>query len=58
MGCGEDYCRSNLRLKLPAVRGFIEQVRGNHHILVYGDHTSDILALCKEFDVTPVFVSQ
>lgn len=56
VGHGEDYCRTNLRVKIPDVRAFIRQVRGNHHILVYGDHTEGIRMLCGELGITPVSV--
>ncbi len=56
VGHGEDYCRSKLRVKVSGVREFIRQVRGNHHILVYGDHRERIRALCTEFGIVPVLV--
>ena len=56
-GFGEDFCRSNLRIKIPNVGSFIKEARGNHHILVYGDHSKGILALCEAFGITPVPVS-
>jgi L-fucose isomerase-like protein len=56
VGYGEDYCRTNLRVKVPDARAFIRQARGNHHILVYGDHTGKIKALCEEFDIAPVSI--
>lgn len=56
VGHGEDYCRSNLRVKVSGVREFIRQVRGNHHILVYGDHMERTRALCTEFGIAPVSV--
>ena len=54
---GEDYCRSNLRVKIPDVGSFIREAQGNHHILVYGDHAEGITALCGAFGITPVPVS-
>jgi L-fucose isomerase-like protein len=51
---GEDHCRSNLRVQVPDVASFIRESRGNHHILVYGDHTKGIMALCEAFGITPV----
>ncbi|MFC1886322.1 hypothetical protein ACFLZM_04635, partial [Thermodesulfobacteriota bacterium] len=54
VGFGEGYCRSNLRIKVPSVGSFIEDIRGNHHILVYGDHTDGIRSLCNEFGIIPV----
>ena len=54
---GEDYCRSNLRVQVPDVGSFIREARGNHHILVYGDHTKGIMALCETFGITPLPVS-
>jgi L-fucose isomerase-like protein len=56
LSCGEDYCRTNLRVKIQDARAFIRQVRGNHHILVYGDHAKGIADLCHEFGITPVSV--
>jgi L-fucose isomerase-like protein len=56
VGFGEDYCRSNLRVKVPDVKSFIKEVRGNHHILVYGDHSDGISALCESFGICPVSV--
>ncbi|MDH7499737.1 MAG: hypothetical protein QHH30_05055 [candidate division NC10 bacterium] len=53
-GYGEDYCRTNLRVKIQDVRAFVRQVRGNHHILVYGDHGKGIEDLCREFGIRPV----
>jgi hypothetical protein len=54
VGYGEDYCRSNLRIKLDNVRAFMDQIRGNHHILAYGDHGERIVALCREFGIAPL----
>ena len=54
IGYGEDYCRSNLRIKLDNVRGFMDQIRGNHHIIAYGDHGKQIVDLCQEFGIVPV----
>jgi len=54
---GEDYCRANLRIQVPDAGSFIREARGNHHILVYGDHTKGITALCEAFGITPVPVS-
>jgi len=56
VGYGEDYCRTNLRVKVQDARAFVRQVRGNHHILVYGDHAKGIEDLCMEFGITPVCV--
>jgi len=56
VGYGEDYCRTNLRVKIQDARAFVRQVRGNHHILVYGDHAKGIEDLCMEFGITPVCV--
>jgi L-fucose isomerase-like protein len=53
-GFGEDYCRSNLKIKIPDVKSFIKEARGNHHILVYGDHKKAIIALCEAFGITAV----
>ena len=54
VGFGEDYCRSNLRVKISDVASFMREVRGNHHLLVYGDHTRRITALCAAFGIHPV----
>jgi hypothetical protein len=51
---GEDYCRTNLKIHVSDVRGFIRQVRGNHHIVVYGDWTNRIRDLCGEFGIETV----
>lgn len=56
VGYGEDYCRTNLRVKVPDARAFIRQARGNHHILIYGDHAEGIEALCDAFGITPVSI--
>jgi L-fucose isomerase-like protein len=56
VGYGEDYCRTNMRVKIPDPSAFIRQARGNHHILVYGDHTAKIKALCEEFGIGPVSI--
>lgn len=56
VGYGEDYCRTNLRVKVPDARAFIRQARGNHHILTYGDHTEKIKGLCEEFGIAPVSI--
>lgn len=53
-GHGEDYCRSNLRVKIPDVGRFMARITGNHHILVYGDYTKRIEALCEAFGILPV----
>ena len=57
VGHGEDYCRSNLRVNVADVSEFMSQVRGNHHVLVYGDYTERIRDLCKEFGIVPVSAS-
>jgi len=54
VGYGENYCRTNMRVKVPDARAFIEQARGNHHILVYGDQCERIRALCEEFGIATV----
>jgi L-fucose isomerase-like protein len=54
VGHGEDFCRHNLRVKIPDVTGFMRQVRGNHHVLVYGHYTERIVDLCAEFGIIPV----
>jgi len=54
ISCPEGYCRFNLRLKVADAGELIRQARGNHHILVYGDHTHGIEALCAEFGIVPV----
>jgi hypothetical protein len=54
---GEAYCRSNLRVQVPDAGSFIRETRGNHHILVYGDHAKGIAALCELFGITPLSVS-
>ncbi len=54
VGYGEDYCRSNLRIKLGDVRAFMEEVRGNHHIIADGDYGKGIIDLCYEFGIVPV----
>jgi L-fucose isomerase-like protein len=51
---GEDYCRTNLKIQVSDVRRFIRQVRGNHHIVVYGDWTNRIKDLCGEFGIETV----
>jgi L-fucose isomerase-like protein len=51
---GEEYCRYNVRLHVPDTREFIRQVRGNHHIFVYGDHREPIEALAGEFGIAAV----
>ena len=56
VGYGEDYCRTNMRVKISDARAFVRQTRGNHHILVYGDHAEGIKALCEEFSITPVSI--
>jgi L-fucose isomerase-like protein len=54
VGYGEDYCRTNMRVKIADTRAFIRQARGNHHILVYGDQCERIRALCEEFGIAAV----
>lgn len=54
VGFGEDYCRTNLRVKVKDVKCFIRELRGNHHILVYGDHTKGIQALGRAFGLKVV----
>ena len=54
LGYGEDFCRHSLRVKIPGVTGFMRQVRGNHHILVYGHYRERIVDLCAEFGIIPV----
>ncbi len=56
VGYGEEYCRTNMRVKIADTRAFIRQARGNHHILVYGDHTARIKALCEELGIRPVSI--
>lgn len=54
IGSGEDHCRTNLKVKIPSVRGFMREVRGNHHILVPGDHSEGIGELSRLFGIKPV----
>lgn len=54
VGYGEDFCRHNLRVKISDVTGFMRQVRGNHHVLVYGHYRERIVDLCAEFGIIPV----
>ena len=54
IGYGEDYCRSNLRIKLDDVRGFMDQMQGNHHLVAYGDHGARIVDFCNQFGIAPV----
>jgi L-fucose isomerase-like protein len=54
LGYGEDFCRHNLRVKIPDVTGFMRQVRGNHHVLVYGHYGERIVDLCAEFGIIPI----
>ncbi len=54
IGYGEDYCRSNPRIKLDDVRAFMDQVKGNHHIIAYGGHGKRMVDLCAEFGIAPV----
>lgn len=56
IACEEGYCRFNLRVKVANAGELIRQVRGNHHILVYGDHTERIKDLCRELGIVPVAV--
>lgn len=56
IGSGEDHCRTNLKVKIPSVRGFMREVRGNHHILVPGNHAEGIHDLCCLFGIQPIHV--
>jgi L-fucose isomerase-like protein len=56
IGSGEDYCRTNLKVRIRNVRGFMREVRGNHHILVPGDYSEGISELCRLFGIKPVHI--
>jgi L-fucose isomerase-like protein len=54
--CGENHCRTNLRIQISDVNVFLNHAPGNHHILVYGNHTERIRELCALFHIKAIFL--
>lgn len=45
--CDTTACRTTVTVKISDAREFIRKALGNHHALVYGDHTGEIRALSQ-----------
>lgn len=55
-GMGDDnLCRTQVEVRLDCkVEDFLNNVLGNHHVIVYGDHRSILIDFCEFTDVEPI----